>query len=101
MQSRSFIQPDEVQMAAAADALAVQDACNIVAIVGAFQRQLLALHRSGICGDDLINHPVAIAFTSKLNSLCRLSLARESAAFDCLAQLQRGEPIDYEIIPIN
>ncbi len=74
MQSRSSIQPDEVQMAAAADALAVQDACNIVAIVGAFQRQLLALHRSGICGDDLINHPVAIAFTSKLNSLCRLSL---------------------------
>ncbi len=60
-----------------------------------------SLHRSGICGDDLINHPVAIAFTSKLNSLCRLSIARESAAFDCLAQLQRGEPVDYEIIPIN
>ncbi len=101
MESRSSILPDEIQVAAAADALAVQDACNIVAIVGAYQRQLLALHRSGICGDELINHPVAIAFTSKLNSLCRLSIARESAAFDCLAQLQRGEPIDYEVIPLN
>ncbi len=101
MQTRPSIQPDETQLAAASEALAVQDACNIVAIVGAFQRHLLALHRSGIYGDDLINHPVSIAFTSKLNSLCRLSLTRESAAFDCLAQLQQGEPIDYEVIPIN
>ncbi len=36
MESRSSILPDEIQVAAAADALAVQDACNIVAIVGAY-----------------------------------------------------------------
>lgn len=92
--------PDAIQQAAAAEALAVQDACNLVAIVGAFHRHLLVLHRSGVTGDDLINHPVAIAFTSKLNSLCRMSLEREVAAFDALAQVHRGANADYEVIPL-
>ncbi|HVC98039.1 MAG TPA: hypothetical protein VND64_30495 [Pirellulales bacterium] len=68
---------DPIQQKAAADANAVQDACNLTAIIGCFHRHLLALHRSGVCGDDLINHPVALAFLSKLNSLCRLTLDRE------------------------
>ncbi len=92
--------PDAIQQAAAADALAVQDACNVVAVVGSFHRHLLALHKSGVCGNDLINHPVTIAFTSKLNSLCRMSLAREAAAFDALGRLQQGEAAEYEVIPI-
>ena len=92
--------PDAVQQSAADDALAVQDACNLVAIVGAFHRHLLALHRSGVYGDDLINHPVAIAFTSKLNSLCRMSIIREAAAFDAIEQLRRGEASQYEVIPL-
>ena len=100
MESRSTFPPNEIQLAAAKDALAVQNACNIVAIVGSYHRHLLALHRSGLCGDDLINHPVAIAFTSKLNSLCRMSITRESAAFDSLDQLQDVKPIEYAVIPI-
>ena len=46
---------------------------GIVAIVGAFHGHLLALHRAGVFGDDLINHPVALAFVSKLVSLCRMT----------------------------
>ena len=68
---------DPVQQQAAADASAVQDAVNLVAVVGCFHCHLLALHRSGVCGDDLINHPVSLAFVSKLNSLCRMTLDRE------------------------
>lgn len=91
---------NEIQQKAAADANAVQDACNLVAVVGCFHRHLLVLHRAGICGDNLINHPVAIAFTSKLNSLCRMTIERESAAFDAIILLEHGEAVEYEIIPL-
>jgi hypothetical protein len=91
---------DPVQQKAAADASAVQDACNPVAVVGCFHRHLLGLQRSGVCGDDLINHPVSLAFTSKLNSLCRMTLDREMAAFNALDQIQKGELVEYEVIPI-
>jgi hypothetical protein len=46
---------DPAQQKASADANAVQDAVNLVAVVGCFHRHLLTLHRSGVCGDDLIN----------------------------------------------
>ena len=32
------------------------------------------------CVDDLINHPISLAFVSKLNSLCRMTFDREMAA---------------------
>ena len=38
----------------------------------------LAVHRNGVCGDDLMNHPVSITLVSKLNGLCRMTLDRES-----------------------
>lgn len=91
---------DPVQQKAAADANAVQDAVNLVAVVGCFDRHLLALHRSGVCGDDLINHPVSLAFVSKLNSLCRMTLDRELAAFSAVERLQRGGTVEYEVIPL-
>lgn len=91
---------DEVVQKDAADANAVQDACNLVAVVGCFHRHLVALHRAGISGDELINHPISLAFTSKLNSLCRMSLAREMAAFDAIDKLQRGEDVEYEVVPL-
>lgn len=91
---------ESVQQKAASDANAVQDACNLVAIVGAFHRHLLDLHRSGVCGDDLINHPVALAFVSKLNSLCRMNLDREMAALQAIDQIERGEAVEYEVIPL-
>ena len=52
---------DPVQQQAASDGIAVQAAaCNLIAVVGCLHRYLLALHRSGVCGADLINHPVAL-----------------------------------------
>lgn len=91
---------DDVVQKAASDANAVQDACNLVAVVGCFHRHLLALHRAGTSGDDLMNHPVALAFVSKLNSLCRMSLTREMAAFDLISKLERGESGEYEVLPL-
>lgn len=91
---------DEVQRKAAADANAVQDAVNLVAVVGCFHRHLLELHRSGICGDDLMNHPVALSFVSKLNSLCRMTMDREMAALSAIDRIQNGEVVEYEVIPL-
>lgn len=91
---------DPVQQQAATDAAAVQDACNLVAVVGCFHRHLLALHRSGVCGDDLINHPVSLSFVSKLNSLCRMTTDREMAALGAIDQIESGETVEYEVIPL-
>lgn len=91
---------DPVQQKAASDANAVQDGVNIVSIVGCFHRHLLALSRSGTSGDDLINHPVSLAFTSKLNSLCRMSFDREMAALRAIDRIEKGESVEYEVIPL-
>lgn len=91
---------DPVQQQAASDANAVQDGCNVVAIVGAFHRHLLALHRSNVFGDNLIDHPVALAFVSKLNSLCRMTDERELAALNAIDRIERGESVEYEVIPL-
>jgi hypothetical protein len=89
-----------VQQQAAADANAVQDACNPVAIVGAFHRHLLTLHRAGVFGDDLINHPVALVFVSKFNSLCRMTNEREMAALNAIDRIEKGENVEYQVIPL-
>lgn len=89
-----------VQQAAARNAAAVQDAVNLVAIVGCFHRHLLSLHRSGIGGDDLINHPISLAFVSKLNSLCRMTTEREMAALSAIDLIAQGESVEFEVIPL-
>jgi hypothetical protein len=91
---------DIIQQKAAADANGVQNACNLIAVVGCFHRHLVALHRAGIGGDNLMNHPIAISFTSKLNSLCRMTTERETAAFDAIERIERGESAVYEVIPL-
>jgi hypothetical protein len=91
---------DAIQQKAAADANAVQDGCNLIAIVGTFYRDLLALHRAGVFGDDLISHPVALAFVSKLNSLCRMTTGREMAALRAIELIERGESVEYQVIPL-
>lgn len=91
---------DPVQKQAAADGNAVQDACNLVAVVGCFHRHLLALHRIGVCGDNLNNHPVSLSFTSKLNSLCRMTTEREMVALGAIDRIERGESVEYEVIPL-
>ena len=89
---------DPIQQKAAADAHTVQDGVNVIAIVGCFHRHLLALHCSGIGGDDLNNHPVSLAFASKFNSLCRLTLEREMTAFEGIRRIESGEAVEYEVI---
>lgn len=91
---------DPVQKQAATDGNAVQDACNLIAVVGCFHRHLIALHRSGVCGDDLSNHPVSLSFVSKLNSLCRMTTDRELAALGAIDRIERGEAVEYEVIPL-
>ena len=91
---------NEVERKAAQDANEIQDACNLVAIVGCFHKHLLAMHRAGIGGDNLINHPTSLAFVSKLNSLCRMTLDREMAALAAIDKLQNGESVEYEVIPL-
>lgn len=91
---------NEAEQRAAKDANEVQDGCNLIAIVGAFHRHLLAMQDAGVCGDRLNNHPVTIAFTSKLNALCRLTTSREIAALIAVDRIVNGETIEYEVIPI-
>lgn len=91
---------NEAERKAAKDANEVQDGVNLIAIVGAFHRHLLAMRDSGICGDNLINHPVIIAFVSKLNALCRLTEGRETAALLAVDRIQDGETTEYEVIPV-
>ncbi len=91
---------NEAERRAAKDANEVQDGVNLTAIVGAFYRHLLGMRDAGICGDNLINHPVAIAFTSKLNALCHLTDGRKTAALLAIDRIQNGKTIEYEVIPI-
>ena len=91
---------NEAEQKAARDANEVQDGVNIIAIVGAFHRHLLAMRDSGICGDNLNNHPVPIAFVSKLNALCRVTEGRETAALLAIDRIENGEAVEYEVIPI-
>ena len=91
---------DEIQRQAASEADAVQCGVNIVAIVGAFHRHLLALQQSGVRGEELFNHPVALSYTSKLNSLCRMTHDRELDALAAVRRIERGESVEYEVIPL-
>jgi len=85
---------------AAQDANAVQDAVNLIAIIGCFHRHLMALRQTGLGGDDLNNHPVSVAFLSKLNSLCRMTTEREMAAFNAIDRIEQGESVEYDVIPL-
>jgi hypothetical protein len=91
---------NEAEQRAAKDANEVQDGCNLIAIVGCFHRHLVAMRDSGVSGDRLNNHPVTLAFVSKLNALCRLTNSREIAALIAVDRIQNGEAVEYEVIPI-
>lgn len=92
---------NEAVRKAASDANAIQDAVNLTAIVGTLHRHLLDLRdKAKTYGDDLNNHPVVLAFVGKLNSLTRMNLDRESAAYDAIAKLAAGESVEYDVIPL-
>jgi hypothetical protein len=86
---------------AAQFALDCQGAVNLYAITNPFLGHLKAMREEGITGDALNNHPVVIAFTSKLVSLSRLNGVREIDAFNALDKMAKGEKAEYEIIPIG
>jgi hypothetical protein len=56
---------NEAERKAASDAREVQDGVNLIAIIGAFHRHLIAMRDAGVCGDRLNNHPVSIAASPK------------------------------------
>tara|TARA_R110000868_G_scaffold93618_2_gene258937 strand:- start:14301 stop:14609 length:309 start_codon:yes stop_codon:yes gene_type:complete len=85
---------------AASEAIAVQDAVNMIAVVGSFHRHLKAMRETGMSGDEINNHPVTICFASKLSSLCRMTADREANAFGAIEKLTGGEAVQYEVIPI-
>ena len=90
-----------IEQRAASDANLIQSAVNLTAVVGAWHRHLLEMHGAKICGDALINHPVNLAFVSKLNSLCRMNIDREMAALLAVDQIEQGESVEYEVIPLG
>ncbi|KAA0139144.1 hypothetical protein FYZ48_10900 [Gimesia chilikensis] len=85
---------------AASDAIAVQDAVNLIAVAGSFHRHLTAMRETGMSGDELNNHPVTICFASKISSLCRMTVDREANAIEAIEKLAVGEVVQYEVIPI-
>jgi len=91
---------NDAERKAASDAREVQDGVNLIAIIGCFHRHLVAMRDSGVCGDKLNNHPVTLAFVSKLNALCRLTNSREIAALIAIDGIESGESVEYEVIPI-
>tara|TARA_R110002167_G_scaffold207033_3_gene411218 strand:+ start:1117 stop:1476 length:360 start_codon:yes stop_codon:yes gene_type:complete len=85
---------------AASDAIAVQDAVNLIAVVGSLHRHLKAMRETGMSGDEINNHPVTICFASKISSLCRMTVERETKAFGAIEKMANGETVQYEVIPI-
>ena len=50
---------------------------------------------------DLVRFPSRFwGRLSKLNSLCRMTLDREMAAFSAVDRLGRGQAVEYEVMPI-
>lgn len=92
---------NEAERKAASDANEIQSGCNLIAIIGCFHRHLIAMRDAGVCGDNLNNHPVSLAFTSKLVALCRLTNEREMAALIATDRIEDGESVEYEVIPIR
>ncbi|MEQ8852779.1 hypothetical protein [Gimesia sp.] len=91
---------NECLMKAASDAIAVQDAVNMIAVAGAFHRHLKAMRKTGMSGNELNNHPVTICFASKISSLCRMTPSREANAFLASQKMANGETVQYAVIPI-
>ncbi len=91
---------DPLLQEAARDTNAIQNACNLYTIVGEFRRILLTLRSATVHGDDLNNHPITLAFVSKLNSLCRMTPEREMAALRTVGLMEKGEMVEYQVIPL-
>jgi hypothetical protein len=67
----------------AQDALDVQDACNLLAVVNGMSRALDNLRELGVCGtDELRSHPVAALWADKIAHLCDAQYGNVDSKYD-------------------
>jgi len=98
MSNRTF-HADNATQQAARNAAAVQNAVNLRAIVARLLEDIDSMRQSaGLDGNEVNNHPIVLAYVSKLNSLCRMTSEREMAALQAIDQLARGEDVECEVI---
>jgi len=72
------------------EAYEVQDACNLIAVIGSFHRAMKELRENGITNtDDLNKHPVCVLYCDKIMHLTDHSYARLNHAYD-LARTAKG-----------
>jgi hypothetical protein len=97
--SNQTFHADEPTRRAACNAINIQDAVNLRAIVAQLLEDIDSMRKAaGLDGNDVNNHPVVLAYMSKLVSLTRLSAEREMAALQAIDQLARGEDVECEVI---
>jgi len=68
------------------EALAVQDACNLVAVAITFANVVQALSSSGLDTMQVREHPASVLFADKIASLCgvqSLGNSKFSLAYKC------------------
>lgn len=98
---KRIIHPDNATRQAAKYAQLVQDGVNLRAIVAQMLRDIDAMRQSqNLDGDAINNHPVVLAYVSKLNSLTRLTTEREMAALEAIDHLAEGENVESDVIPL-
>ncbi|PQO30112.1 hypothetical protein [Blastopirellula marina] len=95
------IHSDNATRQAAKYAQLVQNGVNLRAIVAQMLRDIDAMRQSqNLNGDAINNHPVVLAYVSKLNSLTRLTTDREMAALAAIDHLASGEDVESDVIPL-
>jgi len=99
--SKQTFHADHATRQAAKYAQLVQDGVNLRAIATQMLRDIDAMRQAqNLDGDAINNHPVVLAYLSKLNSLTRLTADREMAALTAINRLANGEDVESEVIPL-
>ena len=99
--TKQIIHPDDSTRQAAKYAQLVQNGVNLRAIVAQMLRDIDAMRQAqNLDGDAINNHPVVLAYVSKLVSLTRLTTDRELAALGAIDRLAEGEDVETEVIPL-
>tara|TARA_R110002095_G_scaffold6094_1_gene12727 strand:+ start:87 stop:389 length:303 start_codon:yes stop_codon:yes gene_type:complete len=99
--TKQFIHPDDATRQAAKYAQLVQDGVNLRAIVAQMLRDIDAMRQAqNLDGNAISNHPIVLAYVSKLVSLTRLSTEREVAALEAIDRLANGDAVESEVIPL-
>ena len=98
---KQIIHADEATKQAAKYSQLVQNGVNLRAIVAQMLRDIDAMRQSqNLDGDTINNHPIVLAYVSKLVSLTRLNTDREMAALAAIDQLANGHDVEAEVIPL-